>query len=61
MAAGIVNLLASDGPGRGDEAAETRNEKTPAKPGFSAGNQTDGEGFEPPVQLPAQQFSRLPP
>ena len=23
--------------------------------------QTDGEGFEPPVREPAQQFSRLPP
>jgi integrase len=43
------------------------NEKSPVLQGFSPpcdfslGAITDGEGFEPPVQLPTLQFSRLPP
>ena len=44
-----------------------RNQESPVSPGNDEGcgtmstHQTDGRGFEPPVQFPAQQFSRLPP
>lgn len=53
--------MASDGPGEPHKTAERENEKTPAKPGFSAANQADGARFERAVPLRAQQFSRLPP
>jgi hypothetical protein len=44
-----------------------RNQENPEKHGIDevcptvSTLKTDGEGFEPTVQLPAQQFSRLPP
>ena len=44
----------SAGPNR-DFAAENDT------PRYYAQRKADGEGFEPPGQLPAQQFSRLPP
>jgi len=45
----------------------SRNQKSPENPRVDEARRemkstkTDGEGFEPPVQFPAQQFSRLPP